>query len=140
MLELIATAAAGLWTGAAFYIGFSEHPSALRVGVDYATAYFRPMSKRTAPMMMILAAVAALAGGLAWYLHGDVAWLIGAALMLALFPFTGLLIVPTNLALLKVDAAADPETAARLHARWGMMHNWRTALGAPAFVIFLAAL
>ena len=140
MLEYAATSAAGLWAGAALYIGFAEHPSALKVGVEYATAYFRPMSKRTAPMMMALAGIAAITGGGAWYAGGGGPWLFGAILMLAMFPFTGVLIVPTNLRLLKIDAQASPIEAEKLHAKWSVMHNLRTALGAPAFFIFLWAL
>ena len=62
MAEFLATLAAGLWAGAALYIAIAEHPSALKVGVNFATDYFRPMSKRTAPLMMILSAVGGIAG------------------------------------------------------------------------------
>jgi hypothetical protein len=140
MLALIATFAAGLWAGAAIYIGVAEHPSALKVGVEFATDYFRPMSKRTAPMMMILALVAAVTGFVVWLNDGNIIWLIGAIFMAALFPFTAIFIVPTNLKLLKVDAALAPEEAAALHARWSKMHAQRTLLGLPAFVLFLWAL
>ena len=140
MLTLIATFAAGLWTGAALYIGFAEHPSALKVGVAFATDYFRPMSKRTAPLMMLLALVAAVAGIAAWLDNDGVLWLIGAILMAGMFPFTAIFIVPTNLKLLRVDAAAAPDEAIALHARWGVMHAWRTVLGAPAFLLYLWAL
>jgi hypothetical protein len=136
MAEYLATLAAGCWTGAALYIAIAEHPSALRVGVRFATEYFRPMSKRTAPLMMILSGVGGIAGLYAWWNNGVSGWLIGGVLLLAMFPLTGILIVPTNLKLLKVDALNNPEEAELLHARWGKMHWLRTIVGAPAFLIF----
>ena len=140
MAELIATFAAGIWAGASFYIGFAEHPSALKVGVHFATEYFRHMSRRTAPMMMVLALIGAVAGILAWIKSGSSLWLIGAILLAAMFPFTVIFIVPTNLKLLKVDAQNDPDEAAALHARWDLMHTWRTVAGSLAFALFLWAL
>ena len=137
MIEFFATLAAGLWAGAALYIAISEHPSALKVGVGFATEYFRFMSKRTAPLMMVLSAIGGSAGLFAWYQSGEAGWLIGAVLLLGMFPFTGLLIVPTNWKLLKVDTKTDETTALALHRKWARMHNLRTLLGVPAFLIFL---
>jgi hypothetical protein len=140
MVELIATFAAGLWTGAALYIGIAEHPAALKVGLGFATEYFRHMSKRTAPLMMILAAIGAVAGIVAWISGDGMLWLIGGIILAAMFPFTAILIVPTNLALLRIDADHAPERAAALHARWGLMHHLRTIIGTPAFGLYLWAL
>ena len=137
MFEFIATFAAGLWAGAAIYIGFVEHPSALRVGVQYATEYFRPMSKRAAPMMMVLAAIGGAAAIYVWIGGGNVFWLIGGLLLLGMFPLTAIFIVPTNVRLLRVDSTESPEKAAALHERWGRMHGIRTLLGSLPFLIFL---
>jgi hypothetical protein len=132
----LATLMAGLWAGAAIYIGFAEHPSALKVGVKYATEYFKPMSKRTAPLMMLYSAIGGGAGLYVWFNGGATGWLVGGVLLLGMFPFTAIFIVPTNLQLIQPDAAADEAKAARLHARWGLMHWLRTLLGVPAFLIF----
>jgi hypothetical protein len=136
----IATLAAGLWAGAAIYIAVCEHPSTLKVGVEFATAYFKPMSKRTAPLMMVLAAIAGVAACTQWYYTGDSEWMIGGALMLAMFPLTGLLIVPTNIRLINIDAAAEPERAVHLHTTWGRMHLIRTVLGTIPFILFVLSL
>ncbi len=136
MAEYLATLAAGLWTGAAVYIAFAEHPSALRVGVHFATEYFKPMSKRTAPMMMVLSALGGGAGAYVWFAGGATGWLVGALLLLGMFPFTAIFIVPTNIKLLRVDAINDSAEASTLHARWARMHWLRTLLGSPAFLIF----
>jgi hypothetical protein len=137
MAEYLATFAAGLWTGAAIYIAFAEHPSALRVGVQFATEYFKPMSKRTAPLMMVLSALGGGAGLYVWFTGGATGWLVGGLLLLGMFPFTGIFIVPTNLKLLRVDALNDAAEATALHARWARMHWLRTFLGSPAFLIFI---
>lgn len=140
MPELIATLAAGIWAGAAIYSAFAEHPAAVKVGVPYATAYFRPMASRAAPMMIVLALIGAVAGLLAWFNSDQVLWLVGALLLAAMFPFTAILIVPTNRRLLKIDPEREPEEAEALHMRWGTMHTWRTVIGSPAFLVFLWAL
>jgi hypothetical protein len=137
MTEFIATIMAGMWAGTAIYIGLVEHPSALRVGLDYATEYFRPMSKRTAPLMMVYAATGGIAAIVTWNSGGDVSWLIGGVLLLSMFPFTAIFIVPTNIRLLKVDVTEADGEAKALHARWGRMHAWRTAFGSPPFLIFV---
>jgi hypothetical protein len=131
-----ATLMAGLWAGAAIYIAFAEHPSALKVGVMYATEYFKPMSKRTAPLMMLYSAIGGGTGLYVWFNEGEAGWLVGSVLLLGMFPFTAIFIVPTNLQLIKIDAETHPEEATELHARWSLMHLFRTLLGVPAFLIF----
>ena len=137
MAALIATIAAGLWAGISLYIAIVEQPSALRVGVQFATEYFRTMSKRTAPLMMILAAIGGVAAIYIWFQGADRLWLIGGSLLLVQFPLTAIFIVPTNIRLLKVDAVESSEVAAALHARWSFMHAIRTVLGLPPFLIFV---
>ena len=137
MAALIATIAAGLWAGISLYIAIVEHPSALRVGVQFATEYFRTMSKRTAPLMMILAAIGGVAAIYTWIQGADRLWLIGGSLLLIQFPFTAIFIVPTNIRLLKVDAAESNELAAALHARLSLLDSIRSILGFPPFLIFV---
>jgi uncharacterized membrane protein len=133
MVELIATVAAGLWAGISIYIAWVEHPSVLKVGVGVATEYFRVMSKRTAPLMMVLAAIGGIAAIVAWYQASELLWLFGGALLLFMFPFTAIFIVPTNLRLLKVEPESGE--AAQLHERWSRMHWIRTILGVPPFLL-----
>ena len=137
MVELIATVAAGFWAGIAIYIAWVEHPCALSVGVRYATDYFRIMSKRTAPLMMILAAAGGLAGLAVWYQSNNIWWLIGGGLLLAQFPLTAIFIVPTNIKLLKVDS---DEAALALHKRWARLHLLRTVIGVLPFLWFVMLL
>lgn len=140
MAEFIATIAAGLWAGAAGYISVAEHPSALKVGIAFATEYFRPMSKRTAPLMMLLAAICGATSIYAWYAGAEFTWLLGGIVMLGMFPLTAVLIVPTNLRLLKIDPQEAEVEATQLHERWGRMHALRTVVGSVPFVLFVATL
>jgi hypothetical protein len=137
MAEQLTVIAAGLWAGISIYIALVEHPSALRVGVKFATDYFRVMSKRTAPLMMILAAAGGVAAVYVWYQGGDLGWLVGGALLLLQFPLTALFIVPTNIRLLKIDVGQASDEALALHHKWRTMHGIRTVLGCPPFVMFV---
>jgi len=135
--EQFATIAAGFWAGISIYIALVEHPSALRLGVKFATDYFRIMSKRTAPLMMVLAAAGGVAAVYAWYQGGDQGWLIGGTLLLLQFPLTALFIVPSNIRLLKIDVDQARDESLTLHYKWRTMHSVRTLLGCPPFLIFV---
>lgn len=137
LVEVTATLAAGIWAGASVYIGFAEHPSALKVGIPFATEYFRHMSKRTAPLMMVLSAVGGICGLYVGWQTGTLGWLVGGAIQLGMFPLTAALIVPTNIKLIRIDPNEDLDTAIRLHASWGRMHNLRTVIGSISFPLFV---
>jgi uncharacterized membrane protein len=80
-----------------------------------------------------------LPGAIAWWQTGIPAFLIGALLILAPWPWTLLVIKPVNDALMAADPAkAGPETRALLQ-KWGTLHAVRTLLGALAVVSFLFA-
>lgn len=140
MPEFIATLCAGLWAGGCLYIGIVEHPAATRTGLTFATKFFRPMSMRAAPMLMLLALTGAISATVAWVDNDGIEWLIGATLLAGMFPLTGIFIVPTNLRLLKVDAEKSPDETAELLVRWGRWHAIRTATGSVSFLLFVFAL
>jgi len=108
--------------------------------LDFAVSFFRPMSMRAAPMQIILALLGAGFGGYAWLNGGGGEWLIGALLLAGMFPLTAVFIVPTNLALLKVDSTKSPQEAAMLLSRWGRWHAIRTFFGSLSFIMFISAL
>jgi uncharacterized membrane protein len=79
-------------------------------------------------------------GALAWWQAGKPAFIIGAFLMLAPWPWTLLIIKPINDTLMATDPAkADAETRA-LIVKWDRLHLVRTALGALGTIAFLYAL
>jgi hypothetical protein len=135
--QLIATLAAGLWAGASAYISIVEHPAKLQIGIEFATLYFRPMARRAAPTLIVLALVGAGAGFIAWAVGGSLFWLIGGAVLAAMLPLTAIFIVPTNRKLMLVNALESRDDAAALLARWGRLHAVRTILGCVPFLLFV---
>lgn len=70
---------------------------------------------------------------------GDWRWLIGALVLVANWPYTLFVIMPTNNALKATEPArAGPETRALIE-RWRTLHAGRSALGLAATLIFLWA-
>jgi anthrone oxygenase-like protein len=137
---LLATLAAGLFTGAAVYITFVEHPARVSCGLALAVTEFGPSYKRATVMQASLALVGAGAGITRWLTGGGLGWLVSGVLLGAVVPFTLILILPTNHRLL--DASLDkvsPEAEALLD-RWGRLHAVRSALSVVAFVSFLVLL
>ncbi len=58
--ELIAVLACGLFTGAAIYINFVEHPARMQCGVEIAVTEFAPSYRRAAVVQASLAALGLL--------------------------------------------------------------------------------
>jgi hypothetical protein len=136
----LALTVAALFTGAAFYVNFAEQPARLTLDDRALLAQWKPAYKRGSMMQATLAIVGFVLGALAWWQTGRVAFLIGALLMLANWPWTLFVILPTNKILTATEpAAAGPATRALL-IKWNGLHAVRTALGALATAAFIAAL
>ncbi len=95
--------------------------------------------QRGAIMQASLALIGSVLGAIAWWQTGRPAFLAGAVLILANWPWTLLAIMATNKALMATDLDdAGPKTRA-LIVKWGGLHVVRTALGTLAVVSFLFA-
>ena len=127
----IALAAAAMFAGAAFYINFAEHPARMYLPVDRAVQQWRPSYKRGFAMQSILAIAGGVFAILTWYRGGGGAWLAGGLLLLANWPYTLMVIMPTNRQLSLPGAGEDPASAELLR-RWNRLHAVRTALGMVA--------
>jgi hypothetical protein len=57
----------------------------------------------------------------------------------AMFPFTAILIVPTNRRLLKIKPG-EVGGSEELFTRWGRLHGLRALLGSTAFLVFVSVL
>lgn len=137
---VLALMAATLFASAAAYITLVEHPA--RLGLDDAAllAQWQPSYTRALPIQAGLAIVGGVAGLVAFYQLRDWPWLVGSLVLLANWPFTLLVIMPTNKRLLAMPIRdAGPESRLLL-LRWGRLHAVRTALGAVAAVVFAAGL
>jgi hypothetical protein len=87
-LELFATLAAGLFSGASIYINLVEHPTRIQCGTALALTQFAPSYKRAALMQATLAATGFLAALAAYPLGAGTPWLIGGILVGLVIPFT----------------------------------------------------
>ncbi len=135
--ELIATLSSGLFTGAAVYINLVEHPARMETGIRPALTEFAPSYKRATVTQVSLAVAGFLSALVAWRSRSDARWLIGGGLLLAVIPFTALVIMPTNKKLLDPATADDLDLAERLLTRWGRLHAVRSISSLASLLIFL---
>ena len=140
VVEILATLACGIFAGAAAYVSFVEQPARLSCGVNVALTEWRPSYKRGAAMQAPLAVIGSILAFVSWWLEKDTAWLIGGVLLLAVVPFTLIVILPTNKILENDKLDSSSAHAEQLLRRWGMLHAVRSGLSFLAFVIFLFAL
>jgi hypothetical protein len=137
MLKILATLAAGLFSGASIYINLVEHPARIRCGTALAVAQWAPSYKRATVMQGSLAAVGFLAAICVWILGAGGLWLIGAILLGLVIPFTLIVILPTNRKLLSPDLVKESPDTRRLLDRWARLHAVRSVLSFSSFVVFL---
>jgi hypothetical protein len=132
-----ALVSAALFTGAAFYINFAEQPAQLLTLDDRSLlAQWKPAYKRG----YIMQATLAIMGAAAWWLSGTLAFLLGAVLMLANWPWTLFGIMPTNRILMATELQSAGSASRALLVKWDRLHAVRAGLGAAATLSFLWAL
>jgi len=91
-------------------------------------------------MQASLAILGFLCGAAAWWQTGRPAFLVGALLLLANWPYTLFGIMPTNKVLMATDPADAGPASRALVEKWARLHAVRTALGFTATLIFVWAL
>jgi hypothetical protein len=138
MLGLAALVTAAIFFGAAFYINIAEHPARLGLPDAAALAQWGPSYKRGFAMQASIAVASGVLGAAAWWVSGESLWLVGAGLMLVNWPFTLLVIMPTNHLLEATPPQGDAETRGRLR-RWGRLHAVRSGLSGAATIVYLVA-
>lgn len=137
LLPVVAVALAAAFVGIALYITLAEQPARLALADGPSLQQWKISFGVGIALQGALTVVAGLAGlGAAWALR-DARWAVGGVLMLANWPWTLLMVAPTNAALLATAAeAAGPDSRA-LIAHWGLVHSGRTALATAALVLYL---
>jgi hypothetical protein len=140
LLGHLALTTAAIFTGAAFYVNFAEQPSRLKLDDRALLQEWKPSYERGFMMQAPLAVLGFILGVATWWATSDWRWIAGGLAMLANWPYTLMVIMPTNTQLndTPLDAAGPGSRA--LIEKWGGLHAVRTALGALATVIFLWAL
>jgi Anthrone oxygenase len=133
----IALVVAALFTGAALYINVAEQPARLSLGYQALLTEWKPAYKRGFAMQAPLVIVGFLLGAFAWWQTSDWRWLLGGLVLAANWPYTFLVIMPTNNQITSTNSASAGPTSRALIEKWGRLHAVRTLLGFIATVIFL---
>jgi hypothetical protein len=134
-MEVGALIAAALFTGAAFYINWAEHPARMSLPPGTALAQWKPAYKAGYRMQASLALAGGACALAAGALSGDARWLGAGVVLLANWPYTLFAIAPVNKMLMRAAPETAGEETHALLQRWNALHAGRTALGAAAVAL-----
>jgi hypothetical protein len=121
------------WTSA------GEQPARLRLGHNALLTEWKPSYKRGFAMQAPLAIIGFFLGLLAWWQTGNWPWVFGGLILVANWPYTLLVIMPTNRKLMATELSSAGRETRHLIEHWARLHAVRTALGFAATLIFLWA-
>jgi hypothetical protein len=130
---------AAVFAGAALYVNIAEQPARLTLDDRSLVTEWKPSYKRGFAMQAPLAIIGFLLGILAWWQTGIWQWALGAVVIIANWPYTIFVIMPTNNLLMTTDPVAASAVSRDLIKKWGRLHAIRTALGFATTLIFLWA-
>jgi hypothetical protein len=128
---------AAAFAGAALFVNVAEQPARLALDDPALLREWQRSYDRAAPMQCGLALLAALVGFVAaWQLH-DWRLAVGALLIIANWPYTLLVIKPTNDRLHAIKPEQATAETRQAIISWGHLHGGRSALGVAATLVFL---
>src|SRR5262245_5214131 len=140
LVGVVAGLACALFAGAAVYINLVEHPARMSCGTELAARQWAPSYERATVMQVSLAVLATLSGIAQWLQGGSRLWLWGSVCILAVIPFTLVVILPVNKRLQDPQRDLGSEETRRLLVAWGRLHAFRSLLSMAASLLFLHGL
>jgi Domain of unknown function (DUF1772) len=140
LLPALALALAAIFFGIALYINLAEQPARLALPDMPLLEQWKVSFGVGFALQGSLTVAAGLAGIGAWWVLRDWRWGAGGLLMLCNWPWTLIVIAPTNAALLAISAEAAGPASRALIEHWGLVHGGRTAISLAAVGLYLVAL
>jgi hypothetical protein len=135
----LAIIVAALFAGAAIYVNVAEQPARLALPDAAMLTQWQHSYSRAAKMQASLALLGGILGLAAFWSSGAWLWVLGALVLLSAWPFTLIVIKPTNDALNATQATAASVETRRLVQRWGSLHTGRSGIGIAATLCYLLA-
>jgi hypothetical protein len=124
----LALTGAALFSGAAIYINIAEQPARLQLDDRSLLAEWKPAYKRGYIMQASLVVVGGVLGLVAFLSTLEWRWLPGAVVLLANWPYTVYVIMPTNRRLTDTPPEAPTAETHQMIRQWGVLHSGRSAL------------
>ena len=133
----LALAFSAAFTGAAAYINLVEQPARLGLDDRAMLKEWKPSDRRGFAMLAGLALAAGIVGFVTYQTSGDATWLVGAAFILASWPYLFFVVTPLNNRLLADVAVGGTLGSRGLVADWGVLEWGVTAIGLCASALFV---
>ncbi len=139
LVEFLALFFCGTFFGAAVYISIAQHPATMKAGVPVAEKFFPPMYNLAAPMQIASAIGGTLAGLAQWFLGGSGLWVVGAALLVSVIPYTLIVLKPINDQLLDTKVKRSKAQTENLLNQWAPRHWVRSVASGLSFAVYIWA-